>query len=62
MMSVIQKKTKTEATGDLIVNKIADKMTGVFKKSVKELQDNETEIDTSKASPKRRYISPKERQ
>ena len=36
-------------------------MTGVFKKSVKELQNNEIEIDTSKASPKRRYISPKER-
>ena len=35
-------------------------MTGVFKKSVKQLQNNETEIDTSKASPKKRYISPKE--
>ena len=54
-------KKKTEATGDLIGIKIADKMTRVFKKSVKELQNNETEIDASRASPKRRYISLKER-
>ena len=46
-----------EATGDLIGNKIADKIPSVSKKSSKELQDeNEIEI------PKERYISPEKRQ
>ena len=43
-----------EATGDLIGNKIADKITNVSKKS--ELQNNETE------ALKKRCISPEERQ
>ena len=47
-----------EATGDLIGNKIADKITTASKKSTKELRNNETEVD----KPKKRYISPKERQ
>ena len=52
-----------EATGDLISNKIADKITSVSKKkSTKELHNNDeikedVEIDT----PKKRYISPEER-
>ena len=50
-----------EATGDLIGNKIADKITRVSKKSTKELP-NETEVGVEKASPKKRYISPEERQ
>ena len=39
----IQKTTK--ATGDLIVNKISDKIIIVSKKSTKELPNNETEED-----------------
>ena len=46
-----------EATGDLIGNKIADKIPGISKKSSKELQ-NENEIEI----PKERYISPEKRQ
>ena len=46
-----------EATGDLIGNKIADKITSVSKISSKELQ-NEDELEI----PKERYISPKKRQ
>ena len=34
-----------EATGDLIGNKIADKITSVSKKSTNELPNDETEID-----------------
>ena len=50
---VIQK--TTEATGDLIGNKIADKITSISKKPVK---DEDVEI----AAHKKRYISPEERQ
>ena len=58
----IQKTAK--ATGNLIGNKIADKITSVSKKSTKELQNNETEVGKAnpKYVPKRRYISPEERQ
>ena len=45
-----------EATGDLIENKIADKITNPSKKSSKGLQDDEKEI------PKERYVSPEKRQ
>ena len=45
-----------EATDDLISNKINDKITSVSKKSTKELENNETEVDKSK----KRYISPEE--
>ena len=51
-----------EATGDWIDNKIADKITSVFKKSSKPVQNNETEEDVERATPKKRYISPEERQ
>ena len=37
-----------EATGDLISNKIPDKITSVSKESLKELQNNETEADVPK--------------
>ena len=54
---------KAEATGDLIGNKIADKITSVSKKkSTKELPNDETEEDTEIAIPKKRYISLEERQ
>ena len=51
-----------EATGDLIGNKSADKITKVSKTSAKELQNNEIEVDAERATPKKRYISPEEKQ
>ena len=49
----------SETTGDLIGNKVADKITSVSKKSPKELySQNENEIEI----PKERYISPEKRQ
>ena len=52
-----------EATGDLIDNKIADKITSISKKSANNLQNNETkeEEDVKRTTPKKRYISPEER-
>ena len=53
-----------EATGDLIGNKIADKITRVSKKkkkSAKELPNDETEEDAEITTPKKRYISHEER-
>ena len=48
-----------EATGDLIGNKIADKITSASKKSQnEEIQPNEVNNEI----PKERYISPKDRQ
>ena len=47
-----QKLHQAEATGDLISNKIADKITGVSKKPAKELQNNEIEVDAGRTSPK----------
>ena len=49
-----------EATGDLIGNKIADKITTISKKSTKKLPtiDEDVELSTHKI----RYISPEERQ
>ena len=47
-----------EATGDLIGNKIADKITSASKKSTKELPNDEKEVDVERATPKKRYISP----
>ena len=44
-------------------NTIADKITIVSKKSAKDLQKNETEEeDVKRATHKKRYISPEERQ
>ena len=59
---VIQK--TSEATGDLIGNKIADKITRVSnKKSMKELSNNdETEENVEITSHTKRHISPEERQ
>ena len=49
-----------EAAGDLVSNKIADKMTSVSKKITKKLPtiDEDAELTTNK----KRYISPEERQ
>ena len=45
-------------------NKLADKIkiTSVSKKSTKELQNTKTEVDVERATLKKRYISPEERQ
>ena len=53
-----------EATGNIIGSKIADKITSVSKKSTKELQNDEAEVERAnpKDAPKKRYISPEERQ
>ena len=48
-----------EATGDLISNKIADKITSVSKKSNNNNNNNE---DVEITAHKKRYISPEERQ
>ena len=54
---------RTEATGDLIGNKIADKITNTAKKSTKELHNNDkTEEDAEITTPKKRYISSEQRQ
>ena len=54
---------RTEATGDLIGNKIADKITNTTKKSTKELHNNDkTEEDVEITTPKKRYISSEQRQ
>ena len=52
-----------EATGDLIGNKIADKITSVSeKKPDKELYNNDDETENVEiATSKKRYISPEER-
>ena len=49
-----------EATGNLVGNKLADKITSVSKKSTKKLPtiDQDAELSTHK----KRYISPEERQ
>ena len=49
-----------EATGDLVGNRTADRMTSVSKKSTKKLPtiDEDAELTT----PQKRYISPEERQ
>ena len=47
-----------EATGDLIGNKIADKITSVFKKPSNNTNNENAELTTHK----KRYMSPEERQ
>ena len=51
-----------EATGDLICNKIADKITRISKKSNKELPNNDKKEDVEITAHKKRYISPERRQ
>ena len=57
-------KKTAEATGDLIDNKIADKITSISnKKSTKELPNNdERTADVEITAHKKRYVSPEERQ
>ena len=47
-----------EATGDLVGNKIADKITSVSKKSTKKLPTIDEDVKLT--THKKRYISPKE--
>ena len=56
----IQKTAK--ATGNFIGKKFCDKTSSVSKKSTEKLQNDETEVDVERATPKERYISPEERQ
>ena len=49
-----------EATGDLIRNKIADKITSISKKPAKELPINHEDMEIT--THKKRYILPEERQ
>ena len=51
-----------EATGDLICNKIADKITRISKKSNKELPNNDKKEDVEITAHKKRCISPEGRQ
>ena len=52
-----------EATGDLVGNKIADKITSVSKKSLKKPHNEESSsTEVNNEIPKERYISPKETQ
>ena len=48
-----------EAMGDLVGNKIADKITSIWKKSTKKLPT--TDEDAELTAHKKRYISPEER-
>ena len=52
-----------EATGDLIGNQIADKITSISKKPVKELPNNDEreEQNVEITTHKKRYVSPEER-
>ena len=50
-----------ETTGDLVGNKIADRITSISKKSLKKPRDEELQSNkTNNEIPKERYISPKE--
>ena len=50
-----------EATGDLIGNKIVDKIRSVSKKPAEELHNNDETEDVEIASPNKRYIAIEER-
>ena len=51
-----------EGTADLIVNKIADKITSVLKRSNNNNNNNNNNEDAEITAHKKRYISPEERQ
>ena len=51
-----------EAIGDLIGNKIADKITSVSKKPNNDNNNNNNNEDAKITAHKKRYISPEERQ
>ena len=51
-----------EATGYLIGNKIADKITSVSKKSSTDLHSKNDDVNSEIEAQKKRYMSPEERQ
>ena len=51
-----------EASGDLMGNKIADKITSVSKKKSSNDNNNNNDEDVETTTHKKRYISPEERQ
>ena len=51
-----------EATGDLIGNKTADKITSVSQKKSNNNNDDDDDDDVKLTTHKKRYISPEERQ
>ena len=51
-----------EATGDLIGNKTANKITSVSKKSSTDLHSKNDDVNSEIEAPKKRYMSPEERQ
>ena len=53
-------KTTAEATGDLIGNKIADKITSILNKKSSNNDDAEENVEIT--THKKRYVSPEERQ
>ena len=58
-------KKTAEANGDLIGNKIADKITSFSKKSSRELHSKKSQngnVNNETEAPKKRYISPEKRQ
>ena len=61
-VSKIATQKTAEATGDWIGSKIADKVTRVSKISTEELPNDEKEVDVERATHKKKYISPGERQ
>ena len=61
-VSKIATQKTAEATGDWIGSKIADKVTRASKKSTEELPNDEKEVDVERATHKKKYISPGERQ
>ena len=52
-------KKTAEAAGDLIRNKIVDKITSVSKKPAKQLSNNDENVKIT--THKKRYVSPEER-
>ena len=58
----IQKTAEATSNQSNIGNEMADKITSVSKKSTIELPNDGTEVDVERATPKKRYISPEERQ
>ena len=55
-------KKTAEAIGDLIVNKMADKITNVSKKPSAKLRSQNNEANDESEARKERYISPQKRQ
>ena len=62
MLQKEQFQKTAETSADLIGYKSADKITNVSWESTNELPSDEKQVDVKRATPKKRYISPEERQ